>query len=192
MAGEIVLFFLPYLLVPFALIPFHRARLRSIDFDMQSLEFEADLLQYDASNGERRAEKILRINDIQLRRYYDLNLSQNLWIFGLGAFCILLGTAIIGVAMCVVLKAPRESKLMVAVLGGIGSILANFIAAIYLHMNAAATTNLATFHSKLVETQKLFMANLLVSRIDPDEMRWETLSQLALRIMAEPENQTIK
>jgi hypothetical protein len=63
------------------------------------LDFQIDLQQFQVSNIESRAEKILRINDFQLRRYYDLNLCQNFWVFSLGIFCILLGVAVIAASL---------------------------------------------------------------------------------------------
>jgi hypothetical protein len=38
------------------------------------------------------------------------------------------------------------------------------------------------FHTKLISTHKLFLANLLISRIDNTEKREDTLSKLALSL----------
>ena len=177
--------FLFYSVLPLTVIPSYRLRLRQIENDLQELDFQIDLQQFDVSMQERRAEKILRINDFQLRRYYDLNLMQNSWVFGLGVFCILLGVAVIGITLFLVIKVADsfETRLITASLGSIGAILSNFVAVIYLKMNASATENLASFHSRLVETQKLLFGNLLASRIEDDEKRWATLSQLSVRLM---------
>jgi hypothetical protein len=120
-----------------------------------------------------------------LRRYYDLNLRQNSWVFGLGIFCILLGAFIIGATLFLVIGVATniETKIITAALGAVGSILSNFVAAIYLKMNASATQNLTSFHSRLVETQKLLLGNLLASRIEDDTKRWDTLSQLSLHLI---------
>jgi hypothetical protein len=168
-----------------AMLPSLRLRLRQIENDIQELDFRIDLQEFDASQSERRAEKILRLSDFQLRRYYDLNLSQNSWIFRLGIFCILLGVAVIGTTLFLVVRmdAPYETKVITAVLGSIGAILTNFVAAIYLQMNTAATKNLAAFHSRLVETHRLLLGNLLASRIEDNEKRWDTLSQLSLHLV---------
>jgi hypothetical protein len=56
-------------------------------------------------------------------------------------------------------------------IGAVGAILTNFVAAIYLRMNAATSENLAAFHSRLVETHELMLGNLLASRIDNDGQR---------------------
>jgi hypothetical protein len=50
-------------------------------------------------------------------------------------------------------------------------------------MNAATTEALAAFHLRLVETHQLMLGNLLASRIDNDDKRWDTLAALALRLV---------
>ena len=62
----------------------------------QELDFQIDLLQSEVCEREARAEKVLRLHTAMLHRYYDVNLRQNVWVFGLGVFCILLGVSIIG------------------------------------------------------------------------------------------------
>ena len=173
-----------YLVMPIAILFYTRGRLRNIEQDLQSTDFEIDLLQFDVNPRETRAEKVLRINSLQLQRYYDLNLNQNIWVFGLGIFCILLGLGVIGVTLYLVLVAASglDTKIITGVIGSIGSLLSSYIASIYLKMHATATSHLGTFHSRLVETQQLLLGNLLASRIEDDSKRWETLSKLALNM----------
>ena len=174
-----------YGFLPIAVTPPLRLRLRQVENDIQEVDFRIDLQQFEVNKRETRAEQLLRLNDFQLRRYYDLNISQNSWVFGLGVFCIILGILIIGATLFLVVRVAQslETQIITAALGSIGAILTNFIAAIYLKMNSAATENLTSFHSRLVETHQLLLGNLLASRIDNDEKRWETLSQLSLRLM---------
>ena len=80
-----------------------------------------------------------------------------------------------------------DTKIITGVVGSVGSIMTNYIAAIYLKMHSTATGNLGAFHSRLVETHQLLFGNLLASRIEDDKVRWQTLSQLALKL-AEHEN----
>jgi Ca2+/Na+ antiporter len=182
---KFALFSFFYLLsfVPF--IAFARSRLHSIDEDTQNVDFELDLQQYEVSIAERRAEKILRIHQAQLRRYYDLNLSQNVWLFAVGVLCILLGTAVIAVTFYWVtnMTAGVQEKIIVASLGGVGAVLTNFIAVIYLKMHSTASESLNVFHTKLVESQELLLSNLLASRIDDNQKRWDTLSAISRSIV---------
>jgi MFS family permease len=170
-----------------ASLPMFRANRRDAKVDIEDTDFRIDLSSYPVSAREARAEKLLRLNDIQLRRYYDLNLNQNRWVFGLGIVCIALGTCIIGISLYLVLKVAsgKDAQIITAVLGGIGAFLTNFVAAIYLKINASATETLAAFHSRLVETHQALFGNLLASRIEDDNRRWDALGALALHV-AEP------
>jgi len=179
----ILLSFAPY-------IGIARSRLRRIEEEIQNLDFEIDLQQYEVSVAERRAEKILRIHQTQLRRYYDLNLSQNVWLFAVGVVCIVLGAAVVALTFYWVTNMTNgvQEKIIVASLGGIGAILTNFIGAIYLKMHSTASESLNVFHSKLVESQELLLSNLLASRIEDDSKRWDTLSAIATSIVQRNRN----
>jgi len=179
----IYMFLMFYAVIPFWLSSRQRVKIKILDEEVQDIDFEIDLLQFPVSDQEIRAEKLLRINRAQLRRYYDLNLNQNIWVFAIGIFCILLGFVVIGVTFHLISKIDKvEPKIVTAAVGAIGSILANYIAAIYLKMHAAAATNLSGFHSRLVETHEILIGNLLASRIEDKEKRWETLSQLSVNV----------
>jgi len=177
-------FFILYIIIPLAILPIFRTQLRNVEDELKNIDFESDLKQYEASEKEIRAEKLLLINNFQLRRYYDLNLNQNIWVFGLGIFCIIMGICVIVATLYLVLKVAEsfEVQIITGVIGSVGSFMTNYIAAIYLKMHASATSNLGTFHSRLVETHQLIFGNLLASRIDDDSIRWQTLSQLALNV----------
>lgn len=171
-----------YMVVPISLLSVTRNKLRDIEQELKEVEFDIDLQQYQIGTAETRAEKILRINDFQLQRYYNVNLSQNMWVFGLGVFCILLGIIVIAGTLYTVLKFADslEAKIIIGVLGAIGSLLTSYIAAIYLKMHAAASQHLGTFHSRLVETHQTLLANLVASRIEDQKLREDTLSKLSL------------
>lgn len=173
-----------YALAPLAMMPMARVRIRQAEEEIQDLDFEIDLRQYSVSPQESHAEKILRISNTQLRRYYDLNLSQNVWIFGLGVFCILLGVAVIGTTFFLLLRVAqgKETQIITAAVGAIGSLLVNYVAAIYLKMHADAASNLSAFHSRLVGTHEMLLANLLASRIGDETKRWDTISKLSISV----------
>jgi hypothetical protein len=168
-----------------ALLPMYRVRVRSAEEDIQAIDFEIDLQQFEVNARETRAEKILRLNQLQLRRYYDLNLSQNRWVFILGVLCIVLGVTIIAATLWLVTRTniAFNEKVVIAALGAVGSILTNFVATIYLKMHSAATGSLEAFHSKLVDSDSLLLGNLVASRIEDETKRWSTLSELALLIV---------
>jgi hypothetical protein len=162
-----------------------RTKLRELSRDVEQVEFRIDLYSHQFDR-ELKAEKLLRLNDLQLRRYYDMNLSQNRKVFELGIWCIAAGVIIIGVTLYVMhgLRSCQDmtEKIATAVLGGVGAILTNYVAAVYLKMHASANENLASFHERLVETHQLMMGNLLAARIEDDDLRWKTLASLALKL----------
>ncbi len=153
---------------------------------LQNVEFELDLLQVEASDLEIRAEKLLRIQELQLRRYYNQNLGQNKWVFCLGIFCITIGAAIAFVTLYYLsLPRPsedREGKYIIGVLGAISTILTSYIGKVFLDIYAGVNGNLQKFHDRLASTYELFVAYLLLSRIDDVAVRHDTLSKLALSI----------
>ena len=158
--------------------------LKQYDEAIQDIDFEIDLLKYFVAPQERRAEKLLRISDIQLRRYYNLNLNQNIWVFCLGVFCILIGIGVICITLFFLLQIAddTETKIIAGAVGAIGSILVNYVAAIYLKIHAETASNLSSFHSRLVETHQMLLANLLAARIEDADKRWDTISQLSVNV----------
>ncbi len=108
-----------YLFIPLSMIPGLRMRLREVEGDIQDIDHQIDLEQFAVSNSESRAEKVLRINELQLRRYYDLNLSQNSSVLWLGVFCIFLGIAVIATALYLTLRVATtpDARVITAVLG---------------------------------------------------------------------------
>jgi hypothetical protein len=158
---------------------------RAIEEALQDIEFEEELLRYETPPDESRAEELLRINQYQLRRYYDLNLSQNFWVFAVGILCILLGVIVVGVTILLIHRSPQapwQEKTVLGLVGAVGSLMANYVGAIYLKMHSAISGSLTTFHATLVSTHKLFLANLLVSRIADEKKRETALANLSLAV----------
>jgi hypothetical protein len=161
-----------------------RSRDRELREALQDKFFEEELLRSGASPEESRAEELLRMYQVQLRRYYDLNLTQNTWIFATGILCILLGVSVIATTIYLIATSPAgwQVKTVLGLVGAVGSLMTNYIAAVYLRMNSATTTSLTTFHTTLAATHQLFLANLLVARIEDPKQRWDALVQVSLAI----------
>jgi hypothetical protein len=162
-------------------------RLRDTKQRVQELDFQIDL-QRSGSESQRRAEKTVRLNELQLQSYYHQNLGENRKIFWVGILCIFVGALIIALTLWVLFNFqghfPNDTraKIIISVLGAIGSILSNYIAVIFLNMHAIAANNLAKFHSRLVETHQVLFANLVASQIEDKAIRWDTLSGVALNL----------
>lgn len=156
--------------------------------DVEELDYKIDLQRYKVSDSETRAENVLRLNEVHLRRYYDSALRQNGWTFPLGILCIVFGAGISIFAIWLVGWHGQQSgaqigeKIVTATLGAVGTLLTNYIAVIFLKMHTAASTNMATFHSRLVDTNQMLFGNLVASKIGTQNLREETLSKIAINI----------
>jgi Flp pilus assembly protein TadB len=168
-----------------------RGTMRRLEVGEEEIDYKIDLQRYRVSVPEARAEKILRLNDFQLRRYYESTLRQNAFVFWLGIFCIILGVAISAFALYLVAgpaavtvagEAGLGEKIVTAVLGAVSALLTNYVATIYLKMHAEAAKNLVTLHSRLVDTHRSLFGNLVASRITDEKLRWDTLAKIALTV----------
>ena len=179
-----------YIILPVGMLPILRGRIRDIEQELREIEFEIDLQQFERTQIETKAEKTLRLNDAHLQRYYSLNLSQNTWIFVVGIGCMLLGVSLVGATLYLVINYAEnlDSKIITAVLGGVGTILTSYVAAIFLKMHASATQHLGGFHSRLVDTHQILLASVVASRISDEGLREKTLSELSLRVAGKDYN----
>jgi hypothetical protein len=175
-----------YGLAALVLFSSFRSRVHELDADMQEIDYKIDIQRFQVSVSETRAEKILRLNDFQLRRYYESTLKQNGWVFLLGILCIVLGVGISGFTLWLVVWSRADAKLsdkiVTAALGAVSSLLTNYVAVMYLKMHAAAAAAMITFHERLVATHQSLFGNLVASRITDDKLRWDTLAKIALNV----------
>lgn len=179
-----------YGLVGLLAVPFLRGSIRRHESTLEELDYRIDLQRYRVDVNEARAEKILRLNDLQLRRYYESTLRQNGHVFWLGILCMLMGVGISAFALWLVGGpwAPTAEagalgeKIVTGILGAVGALLTNFVAAIYLKMHAEAAKNMVTLHARLVDTHRSLFGNVVASRIKDEKLRWETLSKIALSV----------
>jgi hypothetical protein len=80
-------------------------------------------------------------------------------------------------------KNEQDARLIISIFGGISTILSNFIGVIYLRMYSETIKSLSTFHSRLVTTHHLHLANCLNSKIDDPKLKDKTCSQMAMEII---------
>ncbi|QFY82739.1 hypothetical protein D0808_15680 [Bacillus subtilis] len=170
----------------YASIPFlvNSRQITSMIFD---IEREIDLLESEDS-VDNRSETLFKQHHLELKRYYDLNLTQNSLVFWVGIFCIGVGFAIIGYTIYLIsgnMLANTQNKLIVAGTGALAGILSNFIGAIYLRMHTNSTNSLTEFHNRFVNTHHFYFSNFLISQIKDEQRREETLANLALSINKE-------
>jgi hypothetical protein len=162
-----------------------RQRQRGLNEEISELGNELDLVEIGNDEREQRATKLLQVNQFDLRRYYEQTLRQGSQIFYVGVVCILLGFAIIGVAFWLIQDGRTNGlseKIVVAALGAIGGVLANFIAVIYLRMFSKTIKSVGQFHHRLVVRDRLNFSNILAAKIATDRVREQTLSEMARQL----------
>ncbi|MBG9819593.1 MULTISPECIES: hypothetical protein [Bacillus] len=151
---------------------------------MHDIDREIDLLQSDDPTINR-SEILFKQHDLQLKRYYDLNLRQNSFVFWVGICCIVLGFIFLGITMYLIssnILGDSQNKIIVAATGTLAGILSNFIGAIYLKMHTNSIKSLTQFHNRIVNTHHFYFSNFLISQISDEHKRQETLANLALNI----------
>ncbi|MEC1118531.1 hypothetical protein P9B08_08530 [Bacillus safensis] len=148
------------------------------------IEREIELLRSEDSL-KNRSETLFKQHDLQLKRYYDLNLRQNSFVFWVGISCIALGFGFIGITLYLIsgnILGDPQNKIIVAATGALAGILSNFIGAIYLKMHTNSINSLTEFHNRIVNTHHFYFSNFLISQISDENKREETLANLALNI----------
>jgi hypothetical protein len=147
---------------------------RDLELEMRQVEDELDLLSIKDASREQRAQKLLKLHQFELKRYYDQTLRQTSIIFIVGLACIFLGFLVITGSLYVVWKSPEkqlQEKLILGSLGAVGGVLSNFIAVMYLRMFSQTISSLTEFHNRLVLTHNLYFANFLVAKIKKEDMK---------------------
>jgi hypothetical protein len=162
-----------------------RQRIRTYSEEITDLSNELDLLDLTDDTREYRATKLLQVNQFDLRRYYDQILRQGSQIFYVGLLCILIGFAVVGAAFWLVQSthlSDLSEKIVVASLGVISGVLANFIAVIYLKMFSQTIESVGTFHQRLALRDRLNFGNILAAKIESEPTRDKTLREMAIRL----------
>jgi hypothetical protein len=159
---------------------------RARELDAKDLEDEIDLRQMGSASLEQKAHKLLKIQQNQLSRYLELILQQSRGIFVVGIGAMLVG---VGVVMFTIWQTRSMGpevdawqKAIVAVVGAIGAILTNYVAAIYLKMFSDIGLAVQKSIGSLSQSTNLNFANVLVTSITSEEARNETLKAIAVAI----------
>jgi hypothetical protein len=156
---------------------------RELDQQLARVEDELELLAIKDTSREQRAQKLLKLHQSELKRYYDQTLRQTSVIFFAGLVCMVLGFVVVGGSLYIIWQTPTsllQQKLILGGLGAIGGILSNFVAVMYLRMFTQTISSLTEFHHRLVSTHNLYFGNFLLSKIGRDWSLYERgLSEIA-------------
>lgn len=150
--------------------------------DLDSLMEELELEQIPYQNIIVRADKQFKINQKDLQRYYDLNLSQTKFLSKLGIFLILFGLTIISISIFLYINIIDDLWLLL--IGAISGILIDFVGAIFITMYTKSLEASVKFHSKLAGSNNLLLANSIATKISDEGLRELTLSEIAKNIVS--------
>lgn len=128
-----------------------------------------------------RAEKMFRMNQKELMRYYDMNLAQTKFLSGLGIMMIIFGILIV-VASLYMYTSFDSDKILLLV-GSLSGIIVDFIGAIFIKMYTKNIEAAVKFHAKFAESNNLLLANSIANKIDDDKLREDTLSEISKNII---------
>lgn len=151
------------------------------------IDNEIDLLNTSVESIEKKAEKLFRNHQFELKSYYDQTLTHSSQIFYIGIASIIVGFIIIGITIYYFITSGSSidlnDKIVIASLSAVGNILTGYIGAIYLKMFSEISKSLNEFHSKLVLTHNLHFTNYLAAKIKEDDIRNETIKNMINEIV---------
>lgn len=147
------------------------------NIELDSLKEELELEQIPKQNIIVRADKQFKINQKDLQRYYDLNLSQTKFLSKLGIFLILFGLTIISISILLYLRIKDDLWLLL--IGAVSGVLIDFVGAIFITMYTKSLEASVKFHSKLAGSNILLLANSIATKINDEKLRESTLSEIA-------------
>lgn len=91
---------------------------------------EKEFSEIDSAKRNLRAEKMFRMNQKELMRYYDMNLSQTKFLSGLGILMIVFGILIVIASLY--MYTFLETDKILLIIGSLSGIIVDFIGAIFI------------------------------------------------------------
>lgn len=149
--------------------------------EAEAREEEKEFSEIDFSKKALRAEKMFKMNQKELMRYYDMNLAQTKFLSGLGIIMIIFGILIIVVS--VVVYVYMDADKIILLTGNISGILIDFVGAVFIRMYTQNVEAAVRFHAKFAESNNLLLANSIANKIEDEKLREETLSEIARDII---------
>ncbi|MCU6733493.1 TRADD-N-associated membrane domain-containing protein [Diplocloster agilis] len=129
-----------------------------------------------------RAEKMFRMNQKELMRYYDMNLAQTKFLSGLGIMMIIFGILIVAASLYMYTSLDADKVLLLV--GSLSGIVVDFIGAIFIKMYTKNIEAAVKFHAKFAESNNLLLANSIANKIEDDKIREATLSEISKSIIS--------
>lgn len=130
---------------------------------------------------------LLRYYLSEIKKYHLQNKIQNYIIFIFGILAMIAGFFIIYFFIKIVISLPPErlsNQIIIGVFGIIGTILTNYVAIVLFRMYSSSNKVLDKFHSRLVDTNYVYIGNFLLTQIDQKnkDKKDEALVKMAINL----------
>ena len=142
---------------------------------------EKEFSEIDPSQRALRAEKLYKLNQKELMRYYDMNLAQTKFLSVLGIVMIVVGIIIVAISIFSYIYLNVDAAILIT--GNISGIVVDFVGAIFIKMYTQNIDAAVKFHSKFAESNHLLLANSIANKIENADLREKTLSEIAKEIV---------
>lgn len=154
--------------------------------DEEARREEKEFSEIDPEKRALRAEKMFRMNQKELMRYYNMNLAQTKFLYGLGIIMILIGILIVVAVIYMYMMLGADKILLIV--GSVSGILVDFIGAVFITMYTKNIEAAVKFHAKFAESNNLLLANSIANKIEDDKIRENTLSEISKNIILSEKN----
>lgn len=184
--GKIVIYILGF----FAFVFFSVAISCFFDFKgskkMEKLEEDAyieekEFSKIDPEKRALRAEKMFRMNQKELMRYYDMNLAQTKFLSALGIIMIIFGILLVAGTLYMYMSLNADKVLLFV--GSLSGIIVDFIGAVFIKMYTKNIEAAVKFHAKFAESNNLLLANSIANKIEDANLRENTLAEISKNII---------
>lgn len=149
---------------------------------------EKEFSEIDPEKRALRAEKLFRMNQKELMRYYDMNLAQTKFLSRPGIMMIIFGILIAAVSIYMYISIDSDKALLFV--GSLSGIIVDFIGAIFIKMYTKNIEAAVKFHAKFAESNNLLLANSIANKIEDDNKREDTLAEISKNIILVKKNMT--
>lgn len=180
--GMLFLFTLIFLIASFTISVWRTKK------EIEDLENEEDLVSLSSFSPEQKAQKLLRIQQISLQRYYDQILDQSRSVYWVGCICLLLGFLVIVSTFYFIIPTGTSTdlgatayveKVILGTMGIISGIMTNYIGSTYIKMFSDIVKTAGESFGRMANFHEFAFRNVLASGIDDDNLRRSTISDLA-------------
>jgi MFS family permease len=180
--AKIVFWFIMFCIVIFVMVAIScfidgQAAKKIEKLEAESRQEEQEFSEIDPSKRALRAEKMFKMNQKALMRYYDMNLAQTKFLTVLGILLILLGIAIVAVSLW--LYAFMNVDKILLVVGNVSGIIVDCVGALFIKMYTQNVEAAVKFHAKFAESNNLLLANSIANKIENEQLREQTLSEIS-------------